>query len=69
MADSADLASERETADRAAAVAAVLDRPRPAGKSAYLCNSCRERIPDARREAVPGTNVCGFCARHLTGAR
>ena len=69
MADIVDHASERETTDRAAALAAVRDRPRPTGASAYLCNSCGERIPDARRAAVPGTNVCGFCARHLVGAR
>ena len=69
MADVIDAASDREEADRAAALAAVRNRPKPAAESAYFCKSCGERIPDARREAVPGTNVCGFCARQLTGAR
>lgn len=68
MADVADLAAEAEAKHRAAALAAR-NRPKSTGESAYFCSSCGERIPDARREAVPGTNVCGFCARHLTGAR
>jgi len=67
--DIGDLAAEREEGFRAAALAAVRNRPKTAGASAYFCHSCGERIPDARREAVPGTNVCGFCARQLTGAK
>ena len=69
MADDGDRASAAEQRNRAAALAAVLDRPRSTEESAYFCCSCGERIPDARREAVPGTNVCGWCARQLTGTR
>ncbi len=67
MPDTGDLAAEREEGFRAAALAAVRDRPRPEGDSAYFCCSCGERILDARRDAVPGTNVCGWCARDLAG--
>jgi phage/conjugal plasmid C-4 type zinc finger TraR family protein len=65
MPDVADLASEREDWNREAALDAFRHRPKPSGESAYFCNSCGERIPDARRLAVPGTNVCGFCAMQL----
>jgi len=67
--DFVDHAAEREQADRDDALARHRARPRPAGDSAYSCRSCGERIPEARRQAVPGTNVCGFCARQLTGPR
>lgn len=69
MADAGDEASEREERDRQASIAAFRSRPRPSGESAYFCRSCGKGIPDERRAAVPGTNVCGFCARHLTGGR
>ena len=68
MADEADLASEREEWHRAAALAAPC-HPRPAVESPVFCMSCGERIPDARRASIPGTNVCGLCARQLTPHR
>lgn len=40
-------------------------RPKLVGDSAYFCRSCGERIPDQRREAVPGTQDCTFCASQL----
>ncbi|BAE49274.1 TraR/DksA C4-type zinc finger protein [Paramagnetospirillum magneticum] len=68
MADLADLAKEREEANREAALAAFRARARPTGESAYFCRSCGERIPDERRAAVPGTNHCTFCAQQITAA-
>ncbi len=69
MADTGDLAAEREAVIREAALAASRRRRNATGDSAYFCRSCGERIPDGRREAVPGTNVCGFCARQLSGTK
>lgn len=37
--------------------------------SALLCATCGDRIPDARRAAVPGTQFCIHCARHLERGR
>jgi len=69
MPDFADEAKVREEAELEAALTAFKARPKPSGESAYFCRSCGERIEDGRREAVPGTNVCGFCARQLTGPK
>ncbi|MBI3445623.1 MAG: TraR/DksA C4-type zinc finger protein [Magnetospirillum sp.] len=69
MADASDLATEREDRDREAALAAFRDRRRLVAESQVFCLSCGGRIPEARRHAVPGTNVCGFCARQLTPLR
>jgi phage/conjugal plasmid C-4 type zinc finger TraR family protein len=65
MADWCDEAAAREEKFRAAAIARHQGRKRPDGESPGACVSCGEEIPQARREAVPGTDVCGFCAREL----
>ena len=33
----------------------------PAGRSALYCEECGERIPAARRRALPGTRTCVPC--------
>ncbi len=66
MADECDLAAEREEKARSAAIARHQGRKRPEGEGPGVCVSCGEEIPEARREAVPGTNTCGFCARELS---
>ena len=33
----------------------------PAGEGADLCEECGDRIPDARRRALPGTRTCVPC--------
>lgn len=37
----------------------------PAGKSLTHCDECGEPIPQARREAVPGVQLCVECQREL----
>lgn len=46
----------------------------PTGKSLTHCESCGERIPPARRKAVPGVRFCVPCQEaqdqeHAGGAR
>jgi len=69
VSDFADEAKVREEAELAAVLTAFKARPKPSGVSAYFCRSCGERIEEKRRDAVPGTNVCAFCARQLTGPK
>lgn len=33
----------------------------PAGEGAAECQECGEPIPEARRKAMPGTQVCAEC--------
>lgn len=33
----------------------------PQGESAYECAECGESIPDARRSALPGVQLCVAC--------
>lgn len=61
--DDIDRACEREELDRAAALAAA--RGHYAANwhtaSAAECAGCGCQIPDARREAVPGVQLCVDC--------
>jgi phage/conjugal plasmid C-4 type zinc finger TraR family protein len=41
----------------------------PAGRSARFCEECGERIPDARRRALPGTRTCVPCQSARDAAR
>jgi len=63
--DICDEAQAREEGEREAVLDAFRGRPKPAAASAYFCRSCGERIPDARREAVEGTQFCTFCASQI----
>ncbi len=33
----------------------------PSGESADYCNDCGEKIPERRRQALPGTRTCVAC--------
>lgn len=68
MSDLADQAQEVEQRHREDALRAVYDGARAAPvdwrqASAKWCEgpSCGERIPDSRREAVPGVRLCVDC--------
>ncbi|HSG97552.1 MAG TPA: DksA/TraR family C4-type zinc finger protein [Woeseiaceae bacterium] len=37
----------------------------PTGESLTHCSECGERIPDARRKAVPGVRLCIACQSEL----
>lgn len=58
MADVIDQANERAEEIRMSAIAQIY---RPMGPSALWCEDCGERIPEARRVAVPGCDCCVSC--------
>ena len=64
MTDVFDRAQEREALDRAAAIeherAHYPTQPWQLA-SACECAGCGETIPDARREAIPGVQLCVDC--------
>ncbi len=67
MTDILDRASEREEEFRADSIDAWARR-RNAGlgeESATHCRVCEERIPLARRRAVPGVQTCIECQQEL----
>lgn len=37
----------------------------PVGESASHCLECNERIPEARRQAIPGVTLCVECQSEL----
>lgn len=37
----------------------------PSGVSAEHCDECGERIPEGRRRALPGVNLCVSCQERL----
>ena len=59
MADSVDLAQQREHEERERLI--LNARSRSAAVSLFLCASCGESIPEARRIAVPGVALCVTC--------
>ena len=62
--DLADRAQDNDFTD--AALAAYESRlQRNSGPSAYRCDECGDAIPEARRQAVPGTEHCAECATTL----
>ncbi|MCQ4970003.1 TraR/DksA family transcriptional regulator [Enterobacteriaceae bacterium DFI.7.85] len=73
MADSIDLAQQREHEERERLI--LKARSRGAAVSLFLCASCGESIPEARRIAVPGVALCVTCqevtelkSKHYMGA-
>ena len=51
-----------------ASVADEVDRARsrmPHGEGASHCEECEAKIPEARREAVPGVRLCVDCQSRL----
>lgn len=69
MTDVFDRATEREEQHRAAALAEQERRAGLAGKtvadSAEACRVCETPIPEARREAIPGVQLCVDCQSDL----
>ena len=59
MADIADIASGYEDQAREAALS---QRVQFTGESRIYCLECDEGIPKARREAIPGVQLCVECA-------
>jgi len=67
VSDTADEASEREQLLRDAALKAHQIRScSPLRESAIHCASCGDEIEEGRRKAVPGTQVCVWCASQIT---
>ena len=73
MADSIDLDQQREHEEHERLTRKA--RSRGAAVSRFLCESCGETIPEARRIAVPGVELCVTCqevtelkSKHYTGA-
>jgi phage/conjugal plasmid C-4 type zinc finger TraR family protein len=58
--DDVDRAAQREEELRQDALAKQAKKA-PRGKSALFCHECGERIPRARRFAVPGVKTCIDC--------
>jgi len=59
MTDAIDVANTLAELERSTAINAITSRPR--GKSLTHCLECGEQIPDARRLAVPGCELCITC--------
>lgn len=62
--DDIDRAQIHEEAIREAAIAAARRRA-PRGVSAEVCEECGARIPEARRQAVPGCRLCVDCQGYV----
>ena len=58
MADEGDYANEpvQQEID-----ALVRERRQFSGQSATHCEDCGDRIPEARRDAIPGCSMCADC--------
>lgn len=72
MADSIDLAQQREQDERERRINAA--RAKRPGMSRVLCADCDAPIPPARRRALPGVQCCVTCqeivelkGRHYNG--
>lgn len=65
MSDEADRATEEETAFREERIRRIRKRLAPDIPAAEWCECCGERIPKARRKAVPGTKRCTECQSSL----
>ncbi|HBT3146235.1 TPA: TraR/DksA family transcriptional regulator [Klebsiella aerogenes] len=59
MADTVDLAQQREQAERERLINNA--RSRVASPSRFLCEACETPIPEARRSALPGIELCVTC--------
>jgi phage/conjugal plasmid C-4 type zinc finger TraR family protein len=62
MVDIADLADEaiEESLNRS-----IAQIPRYTGISAFECEECSEEIPEGRRQAIPGVQLCVGCAERV----
>lgn len=62
MADVCDLADDviEESLNRS-----IAQIPRYTGISATECEECSEEIPEGRRQAIPGVQLCVGCAERV----
>lgn len=61
MSDDADRANDLAAFEISLALA---NRPKTSGKASLeFCDNCGNPIPQARREAVPGVELCVDCQR------
>jgi phage/conjugal plasmid C-4 type zinc finger TraR family protein len=65
MADDADRATEEEIAFRESNLRRVTKPAAPTIPAAKWCECCGDRIPEARRKAVPSTKRCTECQSQL----
>ncbi len=63
--DVADLAQQNDFIEAALAAHESGRLGRMSGPSAYRCDECGDAIPEARRQAVPGTEHCAQCQSAL----
>jgi phage/conjugal plasmid C-4 type zinc finger TraR family protein len=59
MADSMDLVQQRVQEELARNLANATHRP--SGASEFFCQSCGDEIPEKRRRALPGVELCVTC--------
>ncbi|AIR84872.1 TraR/DksA family transcriptional regulator [Pantoea rwandensis] len=59
MADSMDLVQQRVEEELARNLANA--KQHPVGASEFFCLSCDAEIPEARRRALPGVQLCVTC--------
>ncbi|EOD3491684.1 TraR/DksA family transcriptional regulator [Cronobacter malonaticus] len=59
MADAMDLVQQRVEEERERHIKKA--RSRQAAPSRFLCESCSGPIPEARRAALPGVELCVTC--------
>jgi phage/conjugal plasmid C-4 type zinc finger TraR family protein len=60
--DAADIASEREAIHREESLARAR-KAQASGPSRDTCEDCGDRIPEARKQAVPGCRLCIRCQK------
>jgi phage/conjugal plasmid C-4 type zinc finger TraR family protein len=65
MSDIVDRAEAREAIQREEALHRARLAITPAAASKVFCVECEERIPNARRRAVPGCSRCVDCQEFL----
>lgn len=63
--DVVDLCSELNDFTEAALEAHLSGNQQCSGPSAYRCEECGDAIPEARRQAQPGTQHCAPCKSAL----
>lgn len=61
MADEADTANEYAEHARAMAIRNIADHMRRTAAALKNCAECGEKIPEKRREAMPGCEYCVSC--------
>ncbi|UWR85154.1 DksA/TraR family C4-type zinc finger protein [Phaeobacter inhibens] len=60
--------SEQIEASISDELARLKSRPAPVGESLTHCADCEEPIPEPRRKAIPGVNLCIECQQDRDSA-